>query len=265
MRERVVVAAHEGVGDYLADRFFRVLPPILPAEPHDDRAPLHVPADRSEGVVDHGRDRSVHRLVVEEPGAIGKRLPSDSGIGDEGDVELGEELLWVATQGQQPGECDRRSVRCVAGDPEQAQDLVVGCTGEQAATRRSKPPRERRDQSVLQVINRRAGHHEQLIERLAVRRHQDVDLVRAEHAVAVVSAQERAAFHPARLHVARLATRGQVVDHGHHHWRSIDLDDVDLSPDRRFELVGARRRKVGRQLRGVDRYGRKASRLIEPE
>ncbi|MEZ5234512.1 MAG: hypothetical protein R2749_17660 [Acidimicrobiales bacterium] len=212
-RQCVVVPVHQRVGDQLAYRFLRILPLVVTAEPDDDGAPFHVAPHGGEGLGHHEWDRPVDRLVVEEPRAVGQRLAVGCGEGDEGDIELGEELLWIATERQQPGEAHRIFTAVVGHrDPEHAEDLVVGCIGEDRAAGGTEASDEVREQGGVEVCHRGAGHRRAVIDGLPARRAQHRYFIGGEGSVPVVRAQERTPLDAPRSNETRPQLDRQRID-----------------------------------------------------
>ena len=127
MGELVVVTVHEGVGDEFPNRLLGILPPILSTHPGDNGAALHVPAQRSERLRDHSRDRAINGLVVQKSGAILEWFSGCSRQSDERDVELRHELLRESAEGEQSRQRDGSCPVASDGDTHHVENLVVAC------------------------------------------------------------------------------------------------------------------------------------------
>ena len=70
---------------------------------------------------------------------------------------------------------------------------------------------------------------------------------------------------PRDFHEARLLSLWEFVYECRDEIVPLHLDDLDLGPNRRLELVGARRGEIRRKLAAVDSEHRKRGALVEPE
>ena len=95
---------------------------------------------------------------------------------------------------------------------------------------------------------------------------QQADLVVRQLPVAVASPDERPLILPSATHIGGLAERTDLRDVRYDDMGALERDDLDLTPDRRMHIVGARPGKRFSRLHRVEPRSRAEPRsLVQPQ